>query len=247
VLELREVCVAYGRTEVLHGVSLLLEENGVLGLVGPNGAGKTALLRAICGLLAPSRGAVTFRGQLLNGRKPEKIAELGIRLVPEGRQIFRTLTVADNIRLGIAAGAEEVERVLHHFPVLKQRSAQHADRLSGGEQQMLALARALVGKPRLLLIDEPSLGLAPRVIDTVYELLADFRCQGMAMLLVEQNPARAEAFCDRCLSLSDGRLSCERPRERAISTQAIAPIPGPHPTAAVFEPHKQSRKEADVD
>src|SRR6476659_5407964 len=224
MLELRDVSVAYGRAPVVYGVDLRLAENEVLGLVGKNGAGKSSILHAICGLTAPSRGEVVLDGQLLNGRTPEAIAGIGVRLVPEGRQIFRTLTVAENIRLGASTGFEEVEKVLTHFPILEQRLRQRADRLSGGEQQMLALARALVGKPRLLLVDEPSLGLAPKMIDTVYGLLHDLRRQGVAMLLVEQSPVRASAFCDRCLSLKDGRLSNDGVSGHPAPRDALAAI-----------------------
>jgi branched-chain amino acid transport system ATP-binding protein len=214
VLELRGLRVAYGHVEVLHGVDLTLAEGEVVGVIGPNGAGKTSLLRAICGLSRPSGGEVAFQGGVLNGLAPEQIARLGLSLVPEGRQIFKTLTVAENLRLGARSDQPsalgEVEK---RFPILRERAGQRADRLSGGEQQQLALARALVGQPRLLILDEPSLGLAPKMIDVIYELLGELREEGVTMLLVEQNAARTIDFCDRCLVLAGGRVRAQGTRE----------------------------------
>jgi branched-chain amino acid transport system ATP-binding protein len=214
VLELRGVRVAYRQVEVVHGVDLSLAEGEVLGMIGPNGAGKSSVLRAICGLKAPSGGEVSFDGGKLNGLAPEQIARLGLALVPEGRQIFKTLTVEENLRLGARSDdPAALSEVGERFPILRERAGQRADRLSGGEQQQLALARALVGRPRLLILDEPSLGLAPKMIDVVYELLASLRTEGMTMLLVEQNAARTIDFCDRCLVLGGGRVRAQGTRE----------------------------------
>lgn len=210
MLELREIAVRYGGVEVVHGVDLHLAKGEVQGLIGPNGAGKTSILRAICGLRPPSGGKVSFEGKTLAGRSPEQIARLGLALVPEGRQIFKTLSVEENLRLGARGGDDEAsERVLDRFPILRERATARADRLSGGEQQQLALARALVGAPKLLIVDEPSLGLAPMMIDAIYELLAGLRADGVTMLLVEQNVARTMAFCDRCAVLSGGEIRAE--------------------------------------
>jgi branched-chain amino acid transport system ATP-binding protein len=216
MLELDGLRVAYRGIEVVHGVDLGVEEGEVVGVVGPNGAGKSSILRAICGLVRPSAGAAAFEGRSLSGLAPERIARLGLALVPEGRQIFKTLTVAENLRLaapraGIAA--KEVEGMLERFPVLAERAGQRADRLSGGEQQQLALARALLRRPRLLLLDEPSLGLAPKMIDVVYELLDELRAEGVTMLLVEQNATRTIEFCDRCLVLNTGQVRARGSRE----------------------------------
>lgn len=200
--------VAYGGVEVVHGIDLEVEESEVVGVVGPNGAGKSSILRAICGLVR-ARGEAAFEGRSLLGLAPEQIARLGLALVPEGRQIFRTLTVAENLRLAAprsGAAKEAVEGMLDRFPVLGDRAGQRADRLSGGEQQQLAIARALLRKPRLLLLDEPSLGLAPKMIDTVYELLAELREEGGTMLLVEQNATRTIEFCDHCVVLNAGAI-----------------------------------------
>ncbi|MGE5280879.1 MAG: ABC transporter ATP-binding protein [Chloroflexota bacterium] len=207
MLELREVRVAYGGVEVVHGVDLDLDRGEVVGMIGPNGAGKSSVLRAVCGLVRPSSGEVRFEGRALNGMAPERIARLGVALVPEGRHVFKTLTVAENLRMGEMDGSENggaVEEMLGRFPILREREAEHADRLSGGEQQQLAIARALLGRPKLLMLDEPSLGLAPKTIDLIYELLGRLRHEGTTMLLVEQNATRTIDFCDRCLVLGGG-------------------------------------------
>jgi branched-chain amino acid transport system ATP-binding protein len=214
MLELRGLKVAHGGVEVLHGVEMSLSEGEVVGMVGPNGAGKSSLLRAICGLTSASAGEISFEGRSLRGLAPEEIARLGIALVPEGRQIFGTLSVAEN--LGLAArgnGNEAMEQVLERLPILRQRAGQRADRLSGGEQQQLAVARALLRKPRLLILDEPSLGLAPKMIDVIYGLLEELRTEGTTMLLVEQNAARTIDFCQRSLVLAGGKVRASGRRE----------------------------------
>ncbi len=214
MLELRGLKVAYGGVEVLHGVEMNLGEGEVVGLVGPNGAGKSSLLRAICGLIRPSAGEISFEGRSLRGLAPEEIAGLGIALVPEGRQIFGTLTVAENLRLAVQGdGGETMENVLGRLPILRERAGQRADRLSGGEQQQLAVARALLRRPRLLILDEPSLGLAPKTIDVVYALLEELRAEGATMLLVEQNAARTIDFCQRSLVLAGGLVRASGRRE----------------------------------
>jgi len=216
VLELREVKVAYGGVEVVHGVDLGVEAGEVVGIIGPNGAGKSSVLRAVCGLAQPSSGEILFEGRLLNGMVPERIARLGLALVPEGRHVFKTLTVAENLQMGMRSSGEStatLERTLERFPILRARAGEPADRLSGGEQQQLAIARALLGRPRLLILDEPSLGLAPKTIDLIYELLAGLREEGTTMLLVEQNAARTIDFCDRCLVLGAGSVRAQGRRE----------------------------------
>jgi branched-chain amino acid transport system ATP-binding protein len=216
VLELRDVRVGYGRIEVVHGVDLKVGEGEVLGMIGPNGAGKSSILRSICGLARPVSGAVTFENRVLTGMAPEQIMRLGLALVPEGRHIFKTLTVAENLRLGARSDADGdawTERTLERFPILRERAGQRADRLSGGEQQQLAIARALLGRPKLLILDEPSLGLAPKMIDVIYELLEGLRAEGVTMLLVEQNAARTIGFCDRCVVLSTGKIRAQGSRE----------------------------------
>jgi branched-chain amino acid transport system ATP-binding protein len=216
VLELREIKVAYRGVEVVHGVDLALDRGEVVGMIGPNGAGKSSVLRAVCGLVRPSGGEVLFEGRALNGMAPEQIARLGLALVPEGRHVFKTLTVAENLQMGEwrdGNGGPAVEQALDRFPILRARAAEHADRLSGGEQQQLAIARALIGRPRLLILDEPSLGLAPKTIGLIYELLEGLRREGTTMLLAEQNAARTIDFCDRCLVLGGGRVRVQGRRE----------------------------------
>jgi len=222
MLELRGVKVANAGVEVLHGVEMRLGEGEVVGMVGPNGAGKSSLLRAICGLTRLSAGEIDFDGRPLRGLAPEEIARLGIALVPEGRQIFGTLTVAENLRLAGRGGAgETMEQVLERLPILRRRAEQRADRLSGGEQQQLAVARALLCKPRLLILDEPSLGLAPKMIDVVYGLLEELRAEGTTMLLVEQNAARTIDFCHRSLVLAGGKVRTGGRREELQSNPQV--------------------------
>ncbi|HEV7483066.1 MAG TPA: ABC transporter ATP-binding protein [Solirubrobacterales bacterium] len=221
MLELRGVRVAYGAAEVVRGVDLHVDRGEVVGLVGPNGAGKTTLLRAICGLVPLRGGEVEFDGRLLAGLATERIAALGISMVPEGRQVFGTLSVAENLALGSGGDPSVVDALLGRFPILAERGAQRAHRLSGGEQQQLALARALAGKPRLLILDEPSLGLAPKIIDVIYELLGTLRSEGMTILLVEQNVERTAQFCNRCLMLSRGTIEAEGSWEKLQRDPAL--------------------------
>ena len=224
MLELRDVRVSYSGIEVVHGVDLGVGRGEVVGMIGPNGAGKSSILRSSCGLARPSSGEVTFEDRALTGMAPEQIARLGLALVPEGRHIFKTLTVAENLRLGARQETEAVElmeRTLSRFPILRERAGQRADRLSGGEQQQLAIARALLGRPKLLVLDEPSLGLAPKMIDVIYELLGELREEGVTMLLVEQNAARTIDFCDRCLVLSTGRVRAQGSRGELQSNHDV--------------------------
>jgi branched-chain amino acid transport system ATP-binding protein len=218
MLEIDDLHVSYGNLAALRGVSLEVRRGEIIGLIGPNGAGKTTTLAAIFGLVAPRQGSIAFEGESLLRRQPEQIIRLGLGLVPEGRRIFGTLTVAENLQLGAtvrsdrAAVAADHRRVLELFPVLDRYLDTPAGRLSGGEQQQLAIARALLARPVLLLLDEPSLGLAPQVIDLVFDTLAEIRESGTTILLVEQNAARTVEFADRTYVLRSGAVAMSGPR-----------------------------------
>jgi branched-chain amino acid transport system ATP-binding protein len=211
LLEIAGLTAAYGQVRALHGVDLTVGEGQVVALLGPNGAGKTTTLRAVCGMVRTG-GRVAFRGRELTGLATERVARLGVAHVPEGRGTFAGLTVAENLRLG-AYGRKDAEAVRSDidqwygtFPRLADRRDQPAGSLSGGEQQMLAVARALLSRPELLLLDEPSLGLAPMVVREVFAVLARIRAeQGTGMLLVEQNAALALELADAAYVLEAGR------------------------------------------
>jgi branched-chain amino acid transport system ATP-binding protein len=209
LLEIDDLTAAYGQVRALHGVDLRVGEGQVVAVLGPNGAGKTTALRAVCGMVRTG-GRIRFRGRDLTGRATEKIARLGIAHVPEGRGTFGGLTVAENLRLGAYGRKDGVQRDIaswyETFPQLGERREQPAGSLSGGEQQMLAVARALLSRPTLLLLDEPSLGLAPMVVREVFAVLERVRAeQGTGMLLVEQNAALALELADAAYVLEAGR------------------------------------------
>jgi branched-chain amino acid transport system ATP-binding protein len=188
-LELEDVEVRHGAVVAVRGLSLRVDRGEIVGLIGPNGAGKSSTLNAIMGAVRPSAGDIRLDGRSIVGRRPEDVARGGIAVVPEGRRIFAELTVDENLRLGMSARRaqrEDVERVHDLFPMLREFRRRQAGVLSGGQQQQLAIARALVAAPDVLLLDEPSLGLAPRLVDLVFEALTTIRDQGLAILLVEQ-------------------------------------------------------------
>ena len=210
MLEVDALSVRYGPIRALEGLSLTVAPGEIVALVGANGAGKTTAVNAIAGLL-PCRGRVRFQGRDIANEKPHRIADLGIRLSPEGREVFPELTVEENLRLGgfslgKGAMAEELERVYGLFPRLRGRKRQAAGTLSGGEQQMLALGRALMGRPKLLLLDEPSMGLSPQLTERVFSLLDTLRRQGTGILLIEENAKPALALADRAYVLETGRV-----------------------------------------
>jgi len=216
LLEVDELRVFYRKVEGLHRASLRLEEGSVVTVIGPNGAGKTTLLGAIMGLL-PSRGAVRYAGAELAGVPTEARVARGLSLVPERRELFGELSVEDNLRLGAFQRVRHGERgamrdlaaIYARFPRLEERRAQLAGTLSGGERQMLALGRALMAKPRLLMLDEPSLGLAPRVVRDIYHIIADLKKSGVSILLVEQNARAALQVADRGYVLETGQITLE--------------------------------------
>jgi branched-chain amino acid transport system ATP-binding protein len=210
ILELRAVKAFYGQSEVVHGINIAVEEGGMTVLLGANGAGKTTTLRAICGLVK-SEGEITFAGKRLDRRATEAIAGLGVAHVPEGRGTFVGLTVEENLRLGgytrLAAARENIQRMYGYFPILAQRRRQQAGALSGGEQQMLAIARALMMTPRLLVLDEPSFGLAPRIVEDIFTIIERIRREEkVSVLLVEQNASLALELADHAYLLETGYI-----------------------------------------
>jgi branched-chain amino acid transport system ATP-binding protein len=212
ILELRDVEVAYGGVAAVRGLSLSVAPGEIVGLIGPNGAGKSTTLHAIMGLVPARAGEILLGGESLRGRSPEAVARSGIALVPEGRRLFGELTVEENLRLGLAArrganGADaELASIAELFPVVEEFRHRPAGALSGGQQQQLAIARALVAKPAILLLDEPSLGLAPTIVDLVFSTLASIRERGLGILLVEQRAQRTVALADRTHVLANGEL-----------------------------------------
>ena len=213
-LEVRDVSVAYGVVRALDGVSLSVAEGEIVALVGSNCAGKSTLMKAIMGVVPATRGTVSFAGSPLGGLAVEEVVRRGVVLVPEGRGVLGSLTVRENLRLGAyqrrdARIAADLDQVAARFPVLGQRLGQKAGSLSGGEQQMLAIGRALMARPRLLLLDEPSLGLAPVVIASIFDIIASLARDGVTVLLVEQNAAEALRLAHRAYVLETGRVVLE--------------------------------------
>ncbi len=216
MLAVEQLFAGYGQAEIVHGVSLSVAKGDVVALVGPNGAGKTTLLRAIAGQIRPRGGQVTVDGARLSGRPAYRVARRGVLLVPEGRQILGQLTVLDNLVLGRLAGqgrrdgfACTIDEVYDLFPRLRERSTQYAGSLSGGEQQMLAIGRALMGRPHVMLLDEPSLGLAPVIVDQVFVALRALAQTGLALLIVEQRAKRALELASHGYVMERGRIVLE--------------------------------------
>ncbi len=217
LLELHDLHVAYGAIDAVRGVSFQVEQGRIVTLIGANGAGKSTTLRTISGLLRPKQGEIVFDGQPIHGLPPHKIVGRGVVHVPEGRGIFANLTVAENLDLGAYPRRDQRQvradrdRALELFPRLRERLQQNAGTLSGGEQQMLAIARALVSGPRLLLMDEPSLGLAPQVMQTIFRVIRDINALGTTILLVEQNAHMALQVAHEAYVLETGELAMHGP------------------------------------
>ena len=227
MLQLDSVSAGYGRVGVLAGVSLEVRRGDFVCLVGANGAGKTTTLKTISGLLRPSAGRIVFEGQDIGGRKPQDILRLGIAHCPEGRRVFPHLTVQENLAMGAyvrrggAAVAADLERVLAHFPVLAERRRQPAGTLSGGEQQMLAIGRALMARPRLIMFDEPSLGLAPTVIETTFRIIGEIQKDGTTVFMVEQNAYMALRMATRAYVMETGRITLEGPAHELLDDEHV--------------------------
>jgi branched-chain amino acid transport system ATP-binding protein len=215
LLEVKDVVVHYGRAEALKGVSLSVEEGSIVAIIGSNGAGKTTTLKTICGLKTPTAGQILFRGGRIDGMPSYDVVKLGIAHIPEGRMVFGPMTVFDNLRVGAylrkdkGAITKDIESIYEHFPVLKKRRTQAAGRLSGGEQQMLAIGRALMASPKLLLMDEPSMGLSPLMVEEVARIIRDINQSGISIMLVEQNARMALKLADKAYVIELGHISLE--------------------------------------
>ena len=212
MLDIDDLRSRYGRIEVLHGASLNVSAGEIVTLVGSNGAGKTTLLRAISGVQPVSGGAIRFNGQPIQTMPAHRRVTLGIAQVPEGRQVFAPLSIEDNLKLGAwtrtdAEIAADIDGVYQTFPILRDKRSVAAGSLSGGQQQMLAMARALMARPKLMLLDEPSMGLAPLIVDQIFEIIAGLKRRGITVLLVEQNAYAALAIADRGYVMETGRIA----------------------------------------
>jgi len=226
LLEVRDLRSGYGRVEVLRGVSLSVGAGELVALLGSNGAGKTTFNNTVCGLVPAWEGDVVFEGQKINGLNPRGIVLSGLIQVPEGRKIFPNLSVIENLELGSFARArahraENLERMLTIFPRLRERRAQLAGTLSGGEQQMLAISRGLMAEPKLLILDEPSLGLSPLLVEEMFTLIAQIRQQNISVLLVEQNVAQALEIADKAYVLENGSLRFEGTPQALLASDAL--------------------------
>lgn len=230
MLEIHGISAHYGGVRALDDVSFKLDEKEILALIGGNGAGKTTLLNLISGMIRPSRGNIIFKGKSILSLSPEKIVELGIIQVPEGRHVFGPLTVKENLELGAYRRRgrqnkkkilDDFEYILALFPVLEKRLKQRAETLSGGEQQMLAIGRALMGRPGLLLLDEPSLGLAPLVVQEIISIIEKLRNEGTTILLVEQNARAALKISDRAYVLETGKVRIQGKASELMENEAV--------------------------
>jgi branched-chain amino acid transport system ATP-binding protein len=236
MLEVASLSVSYGAIKALHGINLKVSEGEIVTLIGSNGAGKTTTLRAISGLVrAGAASKITYDGRSIVNMPPHEIVRLGLVQSPEGRGVFPNMTVAENLDLGaftrtdLAAIASDLEKALNLFPRLKERFTQSAGTLSGGEQQMLAMARALMARPRLLLLDEPSLGLAPQIVQVIFKIIREINASGTTILLVEQNAHMALKVAHRAYVLEVGRIAMEGPAaELAASDEVRKAYMGKH-------------------
>ena len=227
MLKVTDLKVSYGGIEALKGISFDVEQGQIVTLIGANGAGKSTTLRAISGLVHPSGGSINFMGRDITTLNPQRIVSEGISLVPEGRRVFANLTVKENLKIGayLRADKEEIEEgikdIYRRFPRLKEREWQLAGTLSGGEQQMLAVGRAMMAKPKLMMMDEPSLGLAPLVVKEIFAIIRDLKSEGMTILLIEQNANAALRCADIGLVLETGRITLTGTGEALLTNEQV--------------------------
>lgn len=225
MLQIQNLKVNYGGIEAVKGISLDVPENQIVTLIGANGAGKSTILRSIVGLVKPKEGEILFQNESIVGVESDKIVDKGITLVPEGRRIFSNLTVLENIKIGAYLRkndlSQDIEWVYELFPILKQRSWQLAGTLSGGEQQMLAVARALMSKPKLLMMDEPSLGLAPLIVNDIFRIIEMIHKQGMTILIIEQNANLALKMADLGYVLETGQLTLQGTGKELLKNERV--------------------------
>lgn len=226
MLKLEEVSSGYGRLEIVHGISLEVGAEEVVAIIGANGAGKTTALRTVSGLLRPTSGSIEFEGKTVSGRSPHEIVKLGLVQVPEGRSLFGGLTVSENISMGAySRGASErresLDWVHRLFPLLEERAGQVSSTLSGGQQQMLAIGRALMARPRLLMLDEPSLGLDPKTTARVFEAIEEIRTSGIPVLIVEQDAVKTLRLADRAYVLESGEVKLSGTGEELLENQEV--------------------------
>ena len=227
LLELKNVVASYGNIKALKGISLSVEEGKIVTLIGANGAGKSTTMKTIMGVMKPNEGDILFEGQSIRGKKPYQIVSAGVVLVPEGRQILQSMTVQENLEMGAyqrkdKAGIEEdMERVFAQFPRLKERLTQYGGTLSGGEQQMLAIGRAMMARPKVMLLDEPSMGLAPLVVQQIFDVVKAINQGGTTVLLVEQNARKALQIADYAYVMETGKIVVEGPAQEVASNPSV--------------------------
>jgi branched-chain amino acid transport system ATP-binding protein len=227
MLEIRNMAAGYGRLDVLGDITMSVPKEAIVGLLGPNGAGKSTLVRSISGLTQVRSGQVLFEGRPIQSKSPEDIVELGIIQAPQGRMLFPDLSIADNLRLGAyrrsarSAFDKTLKQVEDYFPILRERRHQRAGVLSGGEQQMLAIGRALVAQPRLLLLDEPSLGLAPLIIESIFDVLRKVNADGLTILVAEQNAMKVLQTAQTIYVLENGRIAHQGPSRQLAENETI--------------------------
>ena len=227
LLTAHEIETYYGNIQALKGISFQVPEGSIITLLGANGAGKSTTLRSISGLTPPAQGSIAFMGQPIAGRPPEQVVRLGIAHVPEGRELFPELTVLENLRMGAFTRRDKrevqqsLEHVYSHYPILAERRSQLAGTLSGGEQRMLAIGRALMARPKLILLDEPSLGLAPKLVEEIFRIIHDIRASGATVLLVEQNANKALSIADYGYVLETGKIALEGASQQLLRNDHV--------------------------